>query len=365
MTREEPPSRQNELFLRDRGAPAGTAVSAKDHDAVDLDPDLDELVDRLIEAPEFDAARQITEALGIDPDAASGSDRKGQHGDRDVDGALKDIDFDLADLLARASDELEQRPMRGADKGDTAVPVSPAGSHADGSDGFAADRFEPDPAQLDSFRAPARPRAGARPHLALVEPHRPDRVTTNDGGRDVVPPTVQAPAETPVAASPAAPVRPRVVASEPMPRTRADDAKETTPTGRATGVEPSPRDIEVLWQETTRLERRFTAAQDLRDSLGRGAAAAPRVSAAPAVQSPHPRFPEQDSAGGPGRWQRRLVSWLAAGLVAAAIIAAAQAGWLDPARAWLHQQLDLATAAVGNAARPAPAPRPPSVDGNR
>ena len=53
--------------------------------AVEEDADL--IGVSILSGSHVEIARQITEALGIDPDAASGSDRKGQHGDRDVDGA--------------------------------------------------------------------------------------------------------------------------------------------------------------------------------------------------------------------------------------------------------------------------------------
>jgi hypothetical protein len=334
MTQDKPPPRQSDLFSGPPVTGRGVKTVAKHENDAASDLDLDELVDTLIEAPEFARARQITDALGIDPDAGPGfrfEDSEavsstlpgGQQPPlRDVEETVQAVDFDLADLLARASDELEQRqPPPAAD--DAAVPG-----------GFAVDGFDPDPAQLESFSPPPRPRDATGPRLAVV------RGAVVDS--KVVPITERvkksAAAVAPTSADEPTLGLPQSLAAKRVPsssRAEAPDGPAAGSTARPAGIEPSRQEIDELWQETSRLERRFAAAQELRDSLGRGVSAA----SAPAPRSPHPRFAETNRKSGSVQWRRRLVSWLAAGLVAAAIIAAGRLGVFDPARAWLHQQL--------------------------
>lgn len=337
MTRDEPPPRQNDLFLQRRGDHTGAEVLAKHNAGVDLDPDLDELVDKLIEAPEFAEARQIAEALGINPDAESGSDRAGarrdpKHEVRDVDGTVNEIDFDLADLLARASDELEARQARTGDHGAKAAPATHTTRDAGMPDGFSAGRFEPDPVQLESFPAPSRLKVGERPRLAIVGGHRAEGKAVTDSEK-------AKPVDHTAAAAPAAPSMLREAPRAAKAETGMSDDAGAARLERVPAAKPSRQDIEDLWQQTSRLERRLAAAQDLRDSRGRGVASASSSSTLSMPPSRHPRFPLMDGTPEPGRWRRRLLSWLAAALVAAAIIAAGHLGVMDPARAWLHQQL--------------------------
>jgi hypothetical protein len=351
MTQDKSPPWQNDLFSKSPVDGRGAKTRVKHDDDLVADLDLDELVDTLIEAPEFARARQITEALGIDPDAGPGVEVDGsemasavlprgqQQPVRDVEDTVKAVDFDLADLLARASDELEQREAnRADDDGATVQQAPPAGDDAAIRVGFAAEGFDPDPAQLESFRPPPRPKVATGPRLAVVSG------TVVDSEAVPVPARVR---PTEKAAAPTRAEQPAVVSPVPAEAKRSRspsragvvDAPAAGSSARPAAAQPSHQEIDELWQETSRLQRRFAAAQDLRDSLGRGMAAVPTPTSASPPLSPHPRFAERDRRLGTVQWRRRLVSWLAAALVAAAIIAAGRLGVFDPARAWLHQQL--------------------------
>jgi hypothetical protein len=140
---------------------------ARDDREVAVDPDLDELVERLIQAPEFDQARQITRALGLDPDPAAApaaGARRDVGPDRDP--APGDAPFDadsVADLLARASAELERGPVP---IDDSLVPPGAAGSP--GAPARAATDPVPETPSLAPGAAgwadgePAKPRPRAR-----------------------------------------------------------------------------------------------------------------------------------------------------------------------------------------------------------
>jgi hypothetical protein len=365
MAQDELPPRQEDPFATRRIADRDAKTLATIDDDLAVDPDLDELVDTLIEAPEFAEAHQITEALGIDPDTAPrvepagdnsvASDRPAPQGQlRDVEDAVKAVDYDIADLLARASEELEQRQVSRADEdrsmGDS---VTSSADRAGVPDGFTASGFEPDSARLESFNAAARPpAAGGPPHLAVVRGAVADSDVGSVNGRDRKVTLVAAPDAEPGAAPSS---HPDVKPERSRPKEEVSAKVARLPERGA-----SKHDIDELWQETSRLERRFAAAQDLRDSLGRATPAPSELPLGSVPFSSHPRFEEMHGDGGSRQWRRRLLSWLAAGLVAAAIITAGRLGLFDPARTWLHQQLGWSSAAANqNGAQSAPlSPQP-------
>jgi len=217
--------------------------------------------------------------------------------------------------------------------------TSSAGRGPGVPDGFTASGGELDSARLESFNAVSRPRAaGAPPRLAVVRGAVADSDAVSPVGR-----TRKAKVAAVSEAGPgaAASSSPDIATEQSTPK-----AEGYAGVARLPGSRPSKHDIDELWQETSRLERRFAAAQDLRDSLGRATPAAAEQPAPSLPLSPHPRFEETHGDDGYGQWRRRLLSWLAAGLVAAAIIAAGRLGIFDPARTWLHQQLGWSLAAA-------------------
>jgi hypothetical protein len=105
-------------------------------------------------------------------------------------------------------------------------------------------------------------------------------------------------------------------------------------------------EIAALWAETARLQRRFASSPvtgEGRDPAPRVARPGepPRVDPMPIEDERSPRRRNADT----GNWRVAVVGSI---LIAAAILAADRAGLLDPAREWLHLQIERLSAPTGN-----------------